>query len=394
MVEKEIEEEKEGKLTEAYGWGVGKGGQLGFGGSENMKTPIKVTKLPKTTAGISCGGQFTLTYDRAGLLYGFGNNQKYRMGLEKGENYLIPTQIGYMRNIVQVACGDWHSVVRDREGGCWGVGYNKNGCLGLGYTNSVDKYARIEGVEGIDISCGRNITLIVNVDHILHSAGIAHLHGNKKKSDQISLKPIKSLISTEIIGISAGFGCCAAVSSTEVYTWGSNTFYQLGQGKNKSDIKCPKVIESLKNTGVVQISCSRGDKYCHMGCTTKSGDIYTWGSGYKGKLGHCPKEGWSHKDSADEYVPRKMAVGLPDGDLPVKFVSGGIHNAVLGRDGFAYTFGCGSDGRIGHPEIGHARYLYKEPHPKRVEGVSGRFACDLASSYYHMVVLTWGRGVV
>lgn len=31
------------------------------------------------------------------------------------------------------------------------------------------------------------------------------------------------------------------------------------------------------------------------------------------------------------------------------------------------TFGCGSDGRLGHPEKGNAKYLYKEGYPKLVE---------------------------
>jgi regulator of chromosome condensation len=36
-------------------------------------------------------------------------------------------------------------------------------------------------------------------------------------------------------------------------------------------------------------------------------------------------------------------------------------------NGELYTWGCGSDGRLGHPDYGGAVYLYKESHPKKIE---------------------------
>lgn len=49
------------------------------------------------------------------------------------------------------------------------------------------------------------------------------------------------------------------------------------------------------------------------------------------------------------------------------FISGGIHSAILMENGELRTFGCGSDGRLGHPDIGTHKYLYKEKDPKKVE---------------------------
>jgi len=47
-------------------------------------------------------------------------------------------------------------------------------------------------------------------------------------------------------------------------------------------------------------------------------------------------------------------------------ICGGIHNAVIDENKNVWTFGCGSDGRLGHPDIGNSRYLYKEKEPVMV----------------------------
>jgi alpha-tubulin suppressor-like RCC1 family protein len=43
-----------------------------------------------------------------------------------------------------------------------------------------------------------------------------------------------------------------------------------------------------------------------------------------------------------------------------KVICGGIHSAILSENGQLYTFGCGSNGRLGHPEFKGFVYLYKE----------------------------------
>lgn len=61
-------------------------------------------------------------------------------------------------------------------------------------------------------------------------------------------------------------------------------------------------------------------------------------------MGHA--DSWSHEDPADEKLPKKIE-SLQEPAL--KLEGGGIHNAILTKSGKVLTFGCGSDGRLGHP---------------------------------------------
>ena len=75
------------------------------------------------------------------------------------------------------------------------------------------------------------------------------------------------------------------------------------------------------------------------------------------------------------------------GDRVIKVIGGGIHASILTEQGQVYTFGCGSDGRLGHPEYEGHTYLYKESKPKLVEAFAGKKVIDVQSSYYHMMAL-------
>ena len=128
----------------------------------------------------------------------------------------------------------------------------------------------------------------------------------------------------------------------QTYSWGSGTFLQLGHG-GKHDEQQPRLIKGLSEVNIKQVSCTRGEKNSHSMALDVEGSVYTWGAGYKGKLGH-DKE-WTHENQADEPEPRKLKTIECKA---IKVSAGGIHSSLLTENGEVMTFGCGSNGRLGH----------------------------------------------
>lgn len=158
------------------------------------------------------------------------------------------------------------------------------------------------------------------------------------------------------------------------------------------EAKSPRLALIPKGVKIVQVSCSRGEKHCHTHAMAEGGDVYSWGDQYKGQLGLL-KMGteWDHSiEVVTVKIPQR--VNLVHNGVPVKakkVQAAGISTAILGEDGTLFTFGCGSDGRLGHPEYLGSVYLYKESQPKEVEHFSkkGLKVLDVAASYYQMLAV-------
>ena len=99
-----------------------------------------------------------------------------------------------------------------------------------------------------------------------------------------------------------------------VYSWGRGEDGQLGLGDTNDQYR-PVVVEALQDKGVLSIACGSGHTVVLTGNPTDipfkrfshiqihvmyfildDGDVYTWGRGDDGRLGHGDN-GW-------KYVPR------------------------------------------------------------------------------------------
>jgi alpha-tubulin suppressor-like RCC1 family protein len=69
--------------------------------------------------------------------------------------------------------------------------------------------------------------------------------------------------------------------ATEVFSWGSGANYQLGTG-NTHIQKLPCKVDALHGSFVKLVSAAK----FHSAAVSASGEVYTWGFGRGGRLGH------------------------------------------------------------------------------------------------------------
>ena len=142
----------------------------------------------------------------------------------------------------------------------------------------------------------------------------------KTKTDVVEL-PLQN-----ITKISSGINFTMALNDEgRVFVWGNNIYGQLGNGglKNGSE---PAMVEALIRQKIVDISA--GDNF--SGVVTENGDVYTWGFGNEGELGHG--------DKSDQFLPRKIA----NLKKKIKSIScGGAHTALLTQEGKLLMVGRG-----------------------------------------------------
>jgi regulator of chromosome condensation len=284
--------------------------------------------------------------------------------------------------LFQVACGSWHACAVDKSGRLYSWGYSGHGVLGVasqGVPASPTLVTGLEMEEIVSISCGHNFTLAWSRDGKAFSWGCGRYgvlgHGDER--DCHEPKQIAKLSAEHVLSMDAGYAHCATVTIDKVYMFGKGKDLALGLGTaHKHNTTTPTEVPGLR--GVKAVSCSKGEHHGHTLAVTHTGEVYSWGDGYKGKLGH----GSSASLASPKRIPQSSFLG----ESIASVSSGGIHSAAVSDVGHVFTWGCGSDGRLGHPEAKGHRYLFKSDVPKLLEHLEDK-ATNISCSYYHCLAL-------
>lgn len=150
--------------------------------------------------------------------------------------------------------------------------------------------------------------------------------------------------------VDAGWSFTALLTDKgNVYTFGWGDSGRLGHGDTGNQA-LPHLVDGLAKwrvSTIRSIACGYG----HCLAVTDFGDVLTWGSGAYGELGH------GQGDSGTSVlwgVPR--VVEALQG-LDIIAVDGGAHHsAAVTAEGELYTWGDGSEGQLGRTTPGNSRF--------------------------------------
>lgn len=292
---------------EVFSWGEESGGRLGHGVGKDVTQPRLVESLSFCGVDlVACGEFHSCAVTMGGELYtwGDGTHKAGLLGHGTDVSHWIPKRVSGPLEGLQVAlvtCGPWHTALVTSTGQLFTFGDGTFGVLGHGNRESVSYPREVESVSGL-----RTITVACGV---WHTAAVV-----------------------EVIVTQSS----ASVSSGKLFTWGDGDKNRLGHGDKESRLK-PTCVPALIDHNFQKIACGHS---LTIGLST-SGRVFTMGSSVYGQLGNPQSDGKLPCLVDDKLI----------GESVEEIACGAYHVAVLTSKNEVYTWGKGANGRLGHGDV-------------------------------------------
>ncbi|KAF4371973.1 hypothetical protein CsatB_028667 [Cannabis sativa] len=296
------------KQGEVFSWGEESGGRLGHGVDSDVFYPKLIDALSNTNIElVACGEYHTCAVTLSGDLYTWGDGT-YNFGLLGHGNevsHWMPKRVnGPLEGIhvSSISCGPWHTAVVTSAGQLFTFGDGTFGVLGHGDRMSVSLPREVESLKGlrtVRAACG-----------VWHTAAVVEV----------------------MVGNSSSSNC----SSGKLFTWGDGDKGRLGHGDKEARL-VPTCVAALVEPNFCRVACGHSLTVA----LTTSGHVYTMGSPFCGQLGNPQADG-----KLPTRVEGKLSKSFVD-----EIACGAYHVAVLTSRTEVYTWGKGANGRLGHGDI-------------------------------------------
>lgn len=257
-----------------------------------------------TVVDVACGWDSSAALTEEGLLYLWGSNAFGQLGVDP--NVLRwtqePFEIQINEKVHRVSMGLRHTALINEFHKVLVSGSNGKGQLGFdspetNTSRSVHSFTEISAISGVEeIACGQHYTVVTTKNGDLYVTG-DNKHG-QLGLDPNALVKTPSLIKLTNLSLEAkiklhtGWSHTMLLLGNEVFSWGRNTYGQLGCPENERPT--PWKMERVAGIGKIR-QIAVGSE--HNVALTESGTVLCWGWNEHGNCGN--------RSTRDVLLPEK-----------------------------------------------------------------------------------------
>jgi alpha-tubulin suppressor-like RCC1 family protein len=352
----------------AWGWGSIFGAFLGDGSASRRTTPMSVRGNTRTFCKIFLAANHTISIDKGGRLWAWGNNDYSQLGDTTTTSRATPISVrGAVKTFCQIATGDFRTLAIDRTGRVWGWGNGYAGAIGTGNTFNYNTPVSIAGTVKTfcQISSGQYNSLAIDKNGRAWAwgdNGFGQL-GDNSITQRCTPVSVAGAAKT-FCKIDGGNNHVLAIDRTgRVWAWGANNFGQLG---NNAFVSQRTPVSIL---GATKTFCHISGGVSHSLGIDKNGRAWAWGQGANGGLGN--------NSTANVCTP----VSVLGGVKTFCKISGGQNFSVaIDKNGRVWAWGANSSGQLGDDT------LLSKNTPVSVRGAVKTF-CEIMTGTAHVIAI-------
>ena len=333
-----------------WAWGNNSNGQIGDGTAGNIRTsPVTVVDTAVDTdtdpdtdwVAVSAGGNHTLGLKSNGTLWAWGFNYNGQLGDGTTNSSPTPVQVSGGSDWVAVAAGDSHTLALKSNGTLWAWGHNFYGELGDGTRNDRDAPVQIgTQTDWVAVAAGSMHSAALRSDGTLWTWGFNAYGqlGDGTTEDQLSPVIVMDTVAdpdtdpdTDWVAVAVNDRFTMALKSNgTLWAWGYNLVGQLGDGTNFDSLEPVQEITSATNWRTVAAG------YQHAVAAQSDDSLWTWGWNSSGQLG----DGTTDNKNTPNYVGDAIRRWM-------KIAAGEMHTIATMTDGTLWAWGYNADGQLG-----------------------------------------------